>query len=454
MKIKFKATCLVIIFFGILPGCKKYLDVKSDKRLAVPQNLSELQAILDNVGIMNASATYYNNNASDEYFLNYSDWNGLSTDYKGSYTWDAQTMPPEGSGDWIYQYRNIFYANTVLDNLLNIDRAGQESQWDNIKGSALFFRAWYFTALAQLYSKQYNSSTAKTDLGIVLKLNSDPNEVSKRSTLQETYDQIIGDLEQASVLLDARLPVGMENKTRPTRTAAFALLARVHLYAGNYLKSKESSDSCLKLYNILMDYKTKANTTNPFSQFNEEVIFHCTTSDAILSSDSKAKIDTILYKSYLSNDQRKTLFFASNTDLTYRFKGNYTASRVRLFNGLATDEVFLTRAEANARLSNTVLAIDDVNTLLKNRLTSFVPLVPTTAAEALSIVLQERKKELVYRGTRWADIRRLNLEPSFSITLKRVLNSESYTLPPNDLKYTFLIPQRVISLSGMQQNPR
>jgi starch-binding outer membrane protein, SusD/RagB family len=84
---------------------------------------------------------------------------------------------------------------------------------------------------------------------------------------------------------------------------------------------------------------------------------------------------------------------------------------------------------------------------------TWVPFTASNPTEALHKVRQERRKELVWRGTRWADIRRYNLEDS-SITLKRVINGITYTLPPNDIRGVLLISKAAIDRGGIQQNPR
>ena len=69
--------------------------------------------------------------------------------------------------------------------------------------------------------------------------------------------------------------------------------------------------------------------------------------------------------------------------------------------------------------------------------------------------LIERRKELLYRGLRWTDLRRLNKETGRQTLLQRTIAGQSYSLPASDPRYTLLIPDNVISFNpGMHQNPR
>jgi len=68
-------------------------------------------------------------------------------------------------------------------------------------------------------------------------------------------------------------------------------------------------------------------------------------------------------------------------------------------------------------------------------------------------VLQERRKELVWRCLRWDDIKRLNKEGK-GIVLSRRLGDAVYKLEPNTPGYVFNIPQDEINRSGIIQNIR
>jgi hypothetical protein len=68
-----------------------------------------------------------------------------------------------------------------------------------VQGNALFIRAAYHYALAQLFAKAYNKSTASTDLGIAIRLTADIAVKPIRSTVSETYGSILKDLQITSV---------------------------------------------------------------------------------------------------------------------------------------------------------------------------------------------------------------------------------------------------------------
>lgn len=449
---------LIILAYAsiLLCSCKKYLDAKSDQSLSKPETLADLQNLLDNPDL-NRSVRLINSSA-DEYYLEYSNWVSRSKLDKESYVWESNL---NDYPDWRDCYISIFYANTVLDNLTTVDNSQPNDSVKNyIKGQALFFRAHCFYLLAQLYAPAYVQATANKTLGTPLRLTSNFNESSSRPTLQQMYDRIIDDLIKAAQLISVKNVSTPLFKKRPSRQACYALLARVYLLMANYQKALEYSTKCLENYSTLIDYNTSSqidtsSATALLQPFNDEMIFYTTITNS-LNSNVAAKIDTTLYNSYNVNDLRKKVFFRKNTDGTYRFKGSYNGSLADLFNGIATDEVYLIRAESNARENNLQNALIDLNTVLSKRYRTnhFTPVNTTNRTQLLKEIHQERKKELLYRGLRWPDLRRLNKETSFSITLQRKLNGMDYFLSPDDKRYTLLIPTEVLALASLEQNPR
>jgi tetratricopeptide (TPR) repeat protein len=269
--------------------------------------------------------------------------------------------------------------------------------------------------------------------------------------MQQSYTQIIKDLMTCASLL----PENPLYKTRPSKPAAFAMLARVFLSMGNYDKALAYADSTLQLNNYLIDFNTLDSTsTAPVPLFNNEDVFHEDLRLGQILLQKNLIVDSNLYQLYDSNDLRKYIFFM-NLSSNITFKGSYDGDFV-LFGGTATDEMYLIRAESYARKGNANSAMSDLNTLLAKRwaTSAFIPLTANTSDQALGIILQERRKELIFRGLRWTDLRRLNKDPRFAITLTRVLNGQTYMLPPNDPRYVLPIPIQEIQLSGIQQNER
>src|SRR3546814_922081 len=118
--------------------------------------------------------------------------------------------------------------------------------------------------------------------------------------------------------------------------------------------------------------------------------------------------------------------------------------------------MYLNKAECLARKGAAQEALDVLNTLLVNRYhkETFVKKTASDPVEALTLILTERRKELVMRDIRWMDIKRLNLEPKHQITLTRTIGSQIFELEPNDNRFALPFPQSVIDVSGMRQNPR
>lgn len=451
--------CIAII--SCLFACRKdeLLDKKPSTDIVVPSTLEDFLALLDNDPIMNETPVLGDVSA-DNYYLLSSFWTGLNVKERNAYVWSQDIYQGQiNIPDWNIPYQQVFYANVVLDGLSKITVTPTNEQlFGMVKGGAHFARGLAFYHLAQLFAPAYDNASATSDPGIPLRLTPGIDEVSVRASVQQTYDQIIADVKEACRLLPAS--VATNNRNRPCKPAAFLLMARTYLSMRMYDKAGLYADSSLQLYNELMDYNSLS-TTSPFpiSRANTEIMYQARlySGTAVMKAVTATSciIDSTLYKSYAPDDLRKVIFYGSNISGLPIAKGSYTGSTYD-FSGLATDEAYVTRAECLARAGNTTAALNDLNTLLRKRWKSGVPFVPLTAstsAEAITVALSERRKELPFRGIRWADIRRLNKEGA-NIILARFVNSQPYTLPPGDKRYVLPIPPDVIALSGIPQNPR
>ena len=437
----------VFLFTG-LTSCKKYLDAKPDQSITTPSTMEDLEGILNGYGFINARYPSAAETASDDFYLTTADFNNLIDIQRSFYSWQKA---PNFVGDYSGPYGSIEYVNIILETLPKI--AGDKERKDVIQGNCLFVRASYHYALAQLFAKPYAKASAATDLGIALRLTSDITVKPVRSTVADTYSSVIADLVKSKSLLPANPGV----KYEAGKTAVYGMLARVYLSMSDYKNAGLYADSALSLYNNLINYNTiNSAAAIPFTQFNDEVIYDCRAPGPQSLSQSRAKVDSVLYASYAANDLRKVVFFKNNANGTKAFKGNYTGiAGATLFTGIATNELYLIKAEAAARNDDADKALTALNTLLKNRYKTgtYIPYDTIDADELLDLILTERRKELLFRTLRWTDLRRLNMDPKRAKTLTRNVAGTVYMLEPNGLRYVFQIDQDAVNISGLQQNP-
>lgn len=437
-----------LVFLLLNVGCSDFLDEKSDTKLVVPETLQDNQALLDRIANILGGNSISGQISSDEIYITDSDYNGISYEAdKRLYIWQPNLVARATGNDWGSCYFRINICNTVLNNLEQYEINNAE----NVKGQALAIRASIYLEAAQIWCVAFNKDTANTDLGLPLRLNPDVNQKSVRATLEQTYNQILEDLHTAiSLLPEKQIAV-----TRASKATALGFLARTYLYMGDYSNALKYANEALGINGQLLDFNTLTVTSSyPIKEMNIEVLLPTTIAYSPILSSNMAKIPLTLYQSYDNNDLRKTAFFRSNTSGQILFKGNYSGTSQRS-SVLAKDELYLIAAESYARTNDIARAMDMLNSLLITRWKTgtFVPFSASTKEEALQIIKEERRKELLFRGLRWADIKRYNRDGD-AITLTRTIGGEAYSLPPNDLRYAIAIPEDIIKQTGMPQNPR
>lgn len=443
-------SCLICLL-----GCKKFLDEKTNKKLAIPTNLADFQALLDNPTRINYSSPVSGEISSDDYYLTDAKWNGLAAlQQRRMYVWEKDNLFANSYNDWSSVYSAIYIDNTVLRGIDGVPRSVINiAEWDNVKGQALYGRGNSYLEGIIIWGLAYDEETAGSDLGLPLRLNTVFSEKTQRTSVRQTYELIIQDL-KASVAL---LPVTPLSKFRPSRPAAYGALARAYLSMRDYENAGKYADSCLYLKKDILDFNTLFFTgTFPFNvDNNTEVIYYKSMSTPPIISGTTPMVIPGSYDSFDAADLRKQVFFKKNPDNSYRFRGSY-GGNYGPFSGVATNEMVLIKAECLARKGHINESMTVLNGLLIKRWDKtnvYVPYNAGSPAEALGIILKERRKELMMRGLRWMDIKRLNKEGA-NITLTRTLNNKVYELLPNDLRYALPIPDDVISLSGMEQNKR
>jgi len=444
-----------------LVGCSKsdFLNKKPNSNIVVPTSIEDMNQLLDNTVFIYSSPSL-GIMSSDEYY--YQTFDAYQAAYykteKNAYIWTKDIYQGENSvPDWNIPYQGIFYCNVILEQWEKLPEDDKKSlQGQFIKGWALFNRGYAYFNLMSTFSPAYNAATAATDLGVPLKLTANINNLEQRATVDKVYSQILLDLRSSIQLLPNSLPV---NRNRPSKVAAYALLSRVSLNMRDYSTAGKFADSSLQLHNSLIDYNTLDATSNiTLTNNNTELLYynitHINYGATFTSYAASVVVDSNLIKLYDSSDLRKQIFF-ENRDGGFFTKAAYACDNYFPFTGLAVDEIYLIRAECLAREEKLSESLMLLNSLLITRYSKggFKPFKFDNSEQLLKQILIERRKELAWRGARWNDLRRLNMEGA-NITLKRVLNGVAYTLLPRDPRYTMPIPDDEIALSHIQQNIR
>src|SRR6187401_35679 len=139
---------------------------------------------------------------------------------------------------WLEMYSGISTVNGLIDGLSESPLTGKKR--DNILGEAYFVRGAYYFNAVRMWG------------GVPLRLHmvTDQDVNMARSPVDEIYEQIIKDLEQAKTLMPE--PTA-QVKGRPNKYAAYSLLAKVYLtLAGNDQASpywQKAFDEALQVYN-------------------------------------------------------------------------------------------------------------------------------------------------------------------------------------------------------------
>src|SRR5690606_27281111 len=174
--------------------------------------------------------------------------------------------------------------------------------------------------------------------------------------------------------------------------------ARVYLSMRKYEEALDCADKCLGIYNTLVDYNTIDSNRSPvFLNFHPAIIYHSEMYPAI--GPSTSKVDSVIIDQYDANDLRISILFNRTSGDSHSFVGSYAGSTYEstYFSGIATDEVYLMRAECFIRLGLVKEGIGDINRLLVNRYKTgtYEYIEPLNQKDALDLVLRERDRKSV-----------------------------------------------------------
>lgn len=448
---------IVISLVLLVSSCKKFLNVRPDNTTDInPRTVSDFEEILNNSGL--ATPNYMLADfASDDVWLSdrvMNSGNTAAAYYMNTYAWAPKVWQPSDN-DEMYNgtYQLILPMNVILDNIEKAsgDTAGRKVI---VKAQACINRAYYYLQLANIYGPDYRPASAGQDLAVPLVLHPNATEQPRRNTVKEVYDQILTDLQVA--VNTPSLPDFGVDVIHPGKAAAYAMLARTYLLMSDYEKALEAADRALKIRSTLLNYATvdkpftlKDQEKNPevllarvyidqpyFRRFNEAIYASTALSDLLGTSDQRfiLNFDTLhvgnhfMYKQY-SDEEIASMQF------------NYS---------LTVAEMMLIKAECLARKGDEGSAIALLNQLRQSRFNEadYTPLVVSPGKDALTLVLEERRRELFFHGgLRLFDLKRLNRDPRFKLDLTRVTATGSVRaiLPALSPRYLMPFTPKVIA---------
>lgn len=357
---------------------------------------------------------------------------------------------------WNYIYRLIYHANGILEGLEN-SSVVSASVKDQLAGEAKFIRAFCYFHLVNLWS----------DVPLVLTTDYRVNMSVERTPVSLIYNHILADLTDAETLLREDYSISGGERVRVNKWGAKAMLARVHLFLGEWSHAETKSTEVI-------------NHTSVFSlRTNLDEVFLKNSTEAIWQLFAiQPTIDTWDGQTYLPSTPATSV---TNVPLTIEFVNSFESGDARLTNWvdskvvggvnyfyptkykirnipagtphteysvvLRLSEQYLIRAEARVKLGNVTgvnSAESDTNTI---RTRAGLPNTTATTQEEMVLAIeQERRFELFSEGGhRWFDLIRTGRANAVLSPIKADWQDEDVLWP---------IPQTERNLNpNLGQNP-
>lgn len=241
---------LVIIFAAtLISSChKEYLDpvpktsisdlTAFDTKDRIVGQVNALYAAVKHGEYLGGRYQVYNDIRTDDYL------NLKSNGVTGYQTWQLNNAPSTNEVQtlWGRTYEAINRVNVFLEGMEAkkssiVPLLLTEAEYNQFVGEALALRGMIYFHLSQLYAKPYNMD--QNALGLVLRITAQRNAEGNdkaRSTVKETYDQIVSDLVAAADFLPHTHGSAALDLTRMQKNTVTALLTRVYLHMSDYPK--------------------------------------------------------------------------------------------------------------------------------------------------------------------------------------------------------------------------
>ncbi|MBC6988399.1 RagB/SusD family nutrient uptake outer membrane protein [Hymenobacter sp. BT491] len=307
---------------------------------------------------------------------------------------------------WTQMYQAVNAANNVIAGVPGVnDPLLPVAEKNQLLGEAYFLRALVFFDLGRGWG------------GVPLVLT--PTRTKEngkgvgRSTLAQTYDQVLADLTQAETLL----PDGT-TRNRAVKSTARALRARLHLYRQQWADAETYATQVISTSNYRLATPYRTFSTAPF--LSQESVFELTFSNSDANTMWNNWFPSALGGQFnfqpvpaaiaLLNDpavggSRSALLATTviaGANVTYGNLYSRSAQRDDPSYVLRLAEQYLIRSEARAKLGKLPEAIADLNAVRSRA--GVGPTTATTADQLLLAIENERRVEFAFEADRWFDL--------------------------------------------------
>ncbi|MDP6684742.1 MAG: RagB/SusD family nutrient uptake outer membrane protein [Candidatus Marinimicrobia bacterium] len=417
-----------------------------------PQNaIVPEQAFDSEASVRSAVIGLYHQMQSDDYYGasfqyaadNYADistYAGFYTEYKEA---DERVMPTTNAlaeNIWLGVYRVVNGANEIIDGVPGVEDATfTDEEKTEIIAEAKCIRALGYLDLLVHYGEHWDL-TSEHGLPLITKsTNSDYANIDlvSRSSVQETYNLILNDLESA----EAGLP-DSDNRTVATKALAQCLLARTHLHMQDYASAITYASLVIGNANFSLN----PSFSDIFqSDLTSESVFELVSTSLDQSSLAVYTIirdevlpDEELKASFSENDSRRVLIGPVEGKPNERFlKAEDFSSHANPAYVIRMGEVYLFRAEAKHFSGDDAGALEDLNAVRTRA--GLEPYADSN--DFLNKYMDENRWELFAEGKRLSTLTRIG-------KAQEVLGIE-------DFRRIYPIPFREFTIEGNQlvQNP-
>ena len=370
---------------------------------------------------------------------------------------------------WRQAFNAINNLNLIINNIDSAEGSAAEKQ--EILGEALGLRGMIYFDLARTFAYPWNTAGASSQ-GLPIKLSSEEI-VVERSSLGETYDQILLDLHTSLDLLEENSLEQGDTKYL-TNIGVKALLARVYLY-------KQDWENALQFAKEVIEERGEASLMGVdsyvFNDFNSESLFELSiTSQNSLGSnglgaqfdmENGGQGDVIATETFVDllgayeGDPRAQLLEEDKEGTEQAFVkytnrsdgGGLSAHNIPI---LRLSEMYLIAAEAAAHGAGggDSAALDYLNTLIENRTTNFAAHQVTETGEALlERIAEERRRELALEGHGIYDYIRRGKDIIRPVDehINTGVDAANLVIEATDNRTICPVPASEIEASGMEQ---